>query len=166
MINLASQHKQRELERLLKRGVVMVHLDPQVAGVVVPPQFSQERALRLNVAYGFNLPALEVGEEGVYVVLSFNRQNFGCTIPWRAVFALTLPYDDHDGMVWPDSMPVELRQSQEAGEAGKVGHEPNGSGAVPTGGVPPSFAVYEGGRGGSSSDNIKPKRDHLTLIKS
>jgi hypothetical protein len=163
MINLASQHKQREIESLLARGVVMVHLDPRVEGVVVPPQFSQQPALRLNVAYAFNLPALDVNEEGVYAVLSFNRQNFGCTIPWRAVFALTLPYDDHDGMVWPDSMPVELRESHEAGEAGEAAA---GTAAVPTGGVRPAFAVHEGGGGDSSSDNTKPKRGHLTLIKS
>ena len=74
-MDIASQHKQRELRALLERGVVMMHLDPRIEGVVVPPQFSREAALRLNVAYAFNLPAFEITDEGIYAILSFNRRN-------------------------------------------------------------------------------------------
>ena len=101
-------HKRKKLLELLDRGLVMLHLDPRAEGVVVPPQFTGQAALRLNIAYGFNLPALDIGPDGVYAVLSFNRQNFGCTIPWHAIFGASLPQDSHDGVIWPSSLPPEL----------------------------------------------------------
>ena len=173
-MDMASQHKHRELEALLQRGVVMVHLDPRVDGVVVPPQFIQEEALRLNVAYAFNLPAFEISEEGVYAILSFNRQNFGCTIPWHAVYALTLPQESHEGMVWPDSMPLELRDSAQT--------EPNQPEDVTTvaGAESPqgkaAFAVLPGGKGLGNAEATESQapvtgpqpgrsRNHLTLVK-
>ncbi|TNF27696.1 MAG: hypothetical protein EP329_19135 [Deltaproteobacteria bacterium] len=108
MNEVLGQQKRRQLNAMLDRGLVMLHLDPRVEGVVVPPQFGDDPVLRLNIAYGFNLPALNVDAEGVYAVLSFNRRNFGCTLPWDAIFAMTAPNDGHEGMVWPESIPAEL----------------------------------------------------------
>ena len=108
MNEVLGQQKRRQLQSMLERGLVMLHLDPRVEGVVVPAQFHDDPVLRLNVAYGFNLPALDVDASGVYAVLSFSRRNFGCTLPWEAIFAMTAPHDGHEGMVWPESIPVEL----------------------------------------------------------
>jgi len=102
------QQKRRQLAKMLDRGMVMIHLDPRREGVDVPPRFRDDLVLRLNIAYGFRLPALEIDAEGVFAVLSFNRQNYPCTIPWDAIFALTAPHDGHEGMVWPESSPPEL----------------------------------------------------------
>ena len=165
-MDIASQHKQRELRALLERGVVMMHLDPRIEGVVVPPQFSREAALRLNVAYAFNLPAFEITDEGIYAILSFNRQNFGCTIPWTSIYALTLPDESHEGMVWPDSMPLELKEAESSDAA-----RDDGEAAQPE----PVFSVLPGGRESEeeqlqSEDLALAKREtprsHLTLIKS
>ena len=106
-----NKQKEKQLLNLLGRGVVMVHLVPGRSGVAVPPQYAEDPVLRLNIAYGFNLPALQVDADGVYAVLSFNRQNFGCTLPWDSIFAMTLPDDGHEGVVWPASAPEELRSS-------------------------------------------------------
>jgi hypothetical protein len=108
---LTNEHKRRELLAMLDRGpgLVMVHLDPRVGGVHVPPGLAADPVLRLNLAYGFNLPALDVGADGVYAVLSFSGRDFGCTLPWRAIFALTMPGEDHEGVVWPADVPPELR---------------------------------------------------------
>ena len=95
----------------------MVHLDPRSEGVVVPEWFKSDPALRLNIAYGFNLPSLDIDEEGIYAVLSFGGQNHGCTVPWSAVFAITLPQDQQDGQVWPSSLPKELLEPITAVEA-------------------------------------------------
>lgn len=115
--------KRRQLQVMLDAGLVMVHLDPRGDDVVVPSQFKRDPVLRLNLAYGFNLPALDVDEDGVYAILSFNRQNFGCTMPWRAIFALTAPDTGHEGVVWPESVPAELAQYFESVgvERGPVG---------------------------------------------
>jgi stringent starvation protein B len=96
---------------LLERGLVMVHLDARHASVRVPEHLKDDAGLRLNIAYGFNLPALEIGEDGIYAVLSFNRQPCPCELPWEAVFAFTLPSEGHWGVMWPLSVPVEHRAS-------------------------------------------------------
>lgn len=116
--------KRRQLLDMLDKGLVMIHLDPRPEDVIVPAWLKTEPVLRLNLAYGFRLPALDVGADGIYAVLSFNRQNFGCTIPWGAVFALTMPDNGHDGMLWPTSLPDELRPAGEVAEAGAVALKP------------------------------------------
>ena len=106
----------------------MIHIDPRVEGVVVPEHFTSQAVLRLNIAYGFNLPALEIDEEGVYAVLSFSRRDFGCTLPWGSVFAITLPDANNEGTMWPNSLPPELKQSAE-----HLGQEqPEGTGLTET----------------------------------
>jgi len=103
--------KRRQLLEMLDRGLVMLHLDPRAPDVVVPARFKSDPVLRLNIAYQFRLPALDIGAEGVYAVLSFDKQNFGCTLPWSAIFAVTRPDAGHDGIIWPESVPPELRPS-------------------------------------------------------
>ena len=110
---LHAQKRDTMLE-LLDRGLVMVHLDPRAEGVVVPSHLASDPTLRLNIAYGFNLPALEIDLEGIYAVLSFGGVNHGCTVPWVAVFALTMPDDKHAGRLWPSSLPAELAEAAEA----------------------------------------------------
>ncbi len=101
--------KRRQLLEMLDRGLVMLHLDPRAPEVIVPARFKSDPVLRLNLAYQFRLPALDIGAEGVYAVLSFDKQNFGCTLPWSSIFAVTRPDAGHDGVIWPESVPPELR---------------------------------------------------------
>ena len=103
--------KRRHLLDMLDDGLVMVHVDPRGADVIVPQRFKSDPVLRLNLAYMFRLPALDIGAEGIYAVLSFDKQNFGCTLPWSCVFAVTRPDANHEGIVWPESAPAELRGS-------------------------------------------------------
>lgn len=103
--------KRRQLLEMLDAGLVMLHLDPRPPEVIVPARFKSDPVLRLNLAYQFRLPSLDIGVEGVYAVLSFDKQNFGCTLPWSAIFAVTRPNANHDGIVWPESVPEELKSS-------------------------------------------------------
>lgn len=103
--------KRRQLLEMLDAGLVMLHLDPRPPEVVVPARFKADPVLRLNLAYQFRLPSLDIGVDGVYAVLSFDKQNFGCTVPWSAIFAVTRPNANHDGIVWPESVPEELKSS-------------------------------------------------------
>lgn len=86
----------------------MVHLDPRKQGVRVPERFISDPVLRLNFAYGFNLPGFVVDDEGVAAVLNFNKERFSCSIPWSAVFAITSPEGFHPGRIWTASLPPEL----------------------------------------------------------
>jgi hypothetical protein len=121
-----ARQKCDQLRTMLDDGLVMIHLDPRPADVIVPPQFKSQPMLRLNLAWGFNLPALDIDERGVYAVLSFNRVNFGCTIPWSAIFAMTWPDQEHDGYVWPDCAPPELQAAFASLPAARAGGRPTG----------------------------------------
>jgi stringent starvation protein B len=101
---------------LLERGLVMVHLDARLPSVQVPEHLKDQTGLRLNIAYGFNLPSLEIDTDGIYAVLSFNRQSFACDLPWEAVFALTVPSEGYWGVMWPLSVPEEHRDELVGGD--------------------------------------------------
>lgn len=181
------QQKRRQLLQMLDRGLVMLHLDPRQPGVVVPEQFADEPVLRLNLAYGFNLPALDIGAQGVFAILSFSGRNFGCTLPWDSVFAMTSPHDNHEGMVWAESvphelapyfqsigvrrgaMPVSLRvaeahelEREGVAESGPEPEDPEARTAPP---VRP-FVVHDGGRSDDASPRgpRDPTRPKLTLV--
>lgn len=158
--------KRRKVLEMLDAGLVMLHLDPRSPEVVVPQRFKSDPVLRLNIAYGFRLPALEVGAEGIYAVLSFDRQNFGCTLPWSSIFAVTRPDFGHDGIVWPESVPPELRASfARAGvseptrlrtqRATDDAPPPEAAReqAPPAENVRPLFVVHEGGRATTAESN-------------
>ena len=92
---------------LVEQGVVMLHLDPRGGGVLIPPEYKRGPVLRLNVAWAFELPVFRVTNVDVLAVLSFRGVEYPCCIPWAAVYAMTLRDKDHDGMIWPSSMPPE-----------------------------------------------------------
>lgn len=98
---------------LLLRGSVFIHLDPRAEGVVVPPHFARQPQLVLQIGLDMAVPIpdLRVDEEGIYGTLSFNRSPFTVMVPWDAVFALA--DDQGRAMVWPDSLPDELRAEVE-----------------------------------------------------
>lgn len=85
-----------------------MHLDPRLEDVVVPQWFKEQPQLVLQIGIDVTLPVrdLRVDEHGVTATLSFNRSPFMCRVPWRSVFALV--GDDGRGMVWAESMPVEV----------------------------------------------------------
>lgn len=123
--------QRRHLLDMLDDGLVMVHVDPRGADVIVPQRFKSDPVLRLNLAYMFRLPALDIGAEGIYAVLSFDKQNFGCTLPWSCVFAVTRPDANHEGIVWPESAPAScvarLRAPGELGRDPTAERDPRGA---------------------------------------
>lgn len=110
-------------QALLLRGSVFVHLDPRVEGVVVPPWLRKQPQLILQVGLDMAVPIvdLRVDERGVFGTLSFNRSPFPCTLPWEAVYAMQ--GDDGRMMLWPESLPKELRAEveRELGRASRPG---------------------------------------------
>jgi stringent starvation protein B len=93
---------------ILGKGSLFVHLDPRLAGVEVPAWLKEQPQLVLQVGLHMLIPIpdLHVDEDGVSGTLSFSRNPFMCRLPWDAIFALV--GDDGRGMVWPESMPVEI----------------------------------------------------------
>lgn len=127
-------------EALLDDGSVFVHFDPRVPGVVAPPHFKAQPQLVFQFGSGLAIPIpdLLVDEEGISGTLSFQRTPHACFVPWDAVFALV--GDDGKGMVFPDSMPREIRAEVEREAARRAapaeGAEPKEEGASEKEGPP------------------------------
>lgn len=161
MSELLDRSKRKKLEAMLRmgRGLVMVHLDPRRDGVVVPEYLSHDPVLRLNLAYGFNLPALDIDDSGVFAILSFGGRNFGCTLPWHAIFAMTRPGDAHAGVAWPESTPPELAAALAESD-------------LETPPPPPTLSAVDGGRSADPdhadaepSDDEPAARPKLRLVE-
>ncbi len=89
--------------------VVLIHMDPRPANVVVPDHFKAAPVLRLNVAGHYVVPdtVIRLDEVGIHMRLMFGDHAFPCSIPWGAVYAITIPSIDQ-GMLFPEDMPYEV----------------------------------------------------------
>ena len=85
----------------------MLHLDARRPGVIVPPQYTGDAHLRLNLSYRYSIPDLDVSDERVQATLSFGGRPFRCILPWESVFGIT-SHGTGDGQVWPEDLPVEV----------------------------------------------------------
>lgn len=99
--------KEAVILKLLSEGDTMLCLDARHTGVRVPPQHANHHALRLILNRTFPQP-IEVTAEGVSANLSFNGRRFACYIPMEALWAAFNP-QTMQGMMWPDSMPAEVK---------------------------------------------------------
>ena len=110
--------KEAVVLKLLSEGDTMLCLDARHQEVRVPPQHANNHALRLILNLNFPQP-IEVTAQGVSANLAFGGRRYTCYIPMEAVWAAFNP-DTMQGMMWPDSMPAEVkadlaaRQQQEA----------------------------------------------------
>jgi stringent starvation protein B len=100
--------KKEQLQKLLERGNVFLHLDPRVEGVVVPTWHAQkpQLVLQLGLHFAVPIPDLKIDDRGVRCTLSFNRSPFFCDLPWTAVYAMVA--EDGQVTVWPTELPPEL----------------------------------------------------------
>jgi stringent starvation protein B len=100
--------KKDQLQKLLARGSVFVHLDPRREGVKVPEWLAArpQLVLQLGLNFAIPIPDLVIDERGVRCTLSFNRSPFYCVLPWGAVYAVVA--EDGQVTVWPKEVPPEL----------------------------------------------------------
>lgn len=100
--------KKEQLQKLLERGNVFLHLDPRAEGVVVPAWHAQkpQLVLQLGLHFAVPIPDLKVDDRGVRCTLSFNRSPFFCDMPWTAIYAMVA--EDGQVTVWPAELPPEL----------------------------------------------------------
>jgi stringent starvation protein B len=98
-----SQEKREKLLEMLDsgpRGLVALHVLPDVEGVELPSHLMVMDKVCLNVAYGFNLSEFRIDEHGVIATLSFSRRPFRCVIPWESVWAILSPEENNLGYMW------------------------------------------------------------------
>jgi hypothetical protein len=84
---------------------VLVIVDPQVPGVVIPDDLLKLRQpVGLHIGWRLTLPIpdLSINEESISGTLSFNRQPHFCVLPWAAIRQVTVK-DDH--LLWIETSP-------------------------------------------------------------
>ena len=100
--------KRATMDKLLRDGPVLVHLDPRKPGVEVPTQHRGEPRLVLRFGYGLSPPIadLAVEDAGLSGTLTFRGTPHRCVVPWTAVFAIV--GEDGRGLVWSEDVPPEI----------------------------------------------------------
>ena len=99
--------KEAVILKLLEEGDTMVCLDARYDGVAIPREHAHNPALRLIFNLNFPHP-IDVTTEGIQANLAFGGQRHACYIPMDAIWAAFNP-QTMQGMMWPDSMPEEVR---------------------------------------------------------
>lgn len=81
--------KSMRLHELLSKGPVLLTVAVHVPGVIVPEHLSNQAAVSLSIAYGYNLPWLVTDREDVVLAcLKFGNMHFPCEIPWEAIVSM------------------------------------------------------------------------------
>lgn len=100
--------KLRMFARLIERGMVMVTVDARRDNARVPTRLAGEIQLNLNFSYKFAVDDFFYDDDGVRASLSFQGQPFFVDLPWTAVYGMH-SHVDGERMIWPDSLPQELK---------------------------------------------------------
>jgi len=98
--------KAAAMRGLLSQGLVEVFVNPNAPGVVLPENTKRETYIVLIFGYNLAVPILDldVGEEGISAVLSFNRTPTRTFLPWCSVFVIRT-MGDCTGYIDPMSTP-------------------------------------------------------------
>src|SRR5688572_27695384 len=152
--------KRSTLEKLLRDGPVLVHLDPRRAGVDVPAHHRGEPRLVLRFGYGLTPPIIDlnVEEHALSGTLTFRGVPHRCTIPWAAVFAVV--GEDGRGLVWGEDVPTEIAHEYTRDARAQARRPSEGGGASPSN--KPDKPEPNGG--GPEPEPPRPKRGHLKLV--
>jgi len=160
--------KEAVVLKLLSEGDTMLCLDARYEGVRVPPQHARNHALRLILNLNFPQP-IEVTAEGVSANLSFGGRRFACYIPMQALWAAFNP-QSMQGMMWPDSMPGEVkaefaaRQQSAPSPAPATPTEASGAAPEPQGRLRPGMKATK--KTTDKNNNAPPRtRGHLRIVK-
>jgi hypothetical protein len=88
---------------------LVVHVNAQVEGVVLPAEYPRAGAASLQVGYRAGAPAadLRLDQGGLSVTLASRGQPFRAYVPWAAVFGLTT--EEGQGFLWAADAPVGYR---------------------------------------------------------
>nr|CRH07542.1 putative stringent starvation protein B (sspB) [Candidatus Magnetococcus massalia] len=94
---------------LEEEGRVMLCIDATQESVEVPRRFADDNGLRLVLNRQMPQP-IHVGSDKVESELRFGGIPHYCIIPYEALWGAFNPDTGH-GMLWPESMPNDVRQS-------------------------------------------------------
>ncbi len=96
------------LENYLAEGKILIAIDSNVEGVVLPDHLMNSIQVKLNLSYRFATNIFEIDEEKVRIDLSFSGSRFLCVIPFKSIYYVAMAEDPLNGVEVIDNMPIEL----------------------------------------------------------
>ncbi len=101
-----SQANQRiTIERLLNDEQVLVHINPQRSGVIIPEHLHDNRTVTLRLSRYFK-GDLTTDADKVTAELLFGSQYRTCIIPWECIWGASSMTGEE--FVWADAAPEEI----------------------------------------------------------
>lgn len=169
---LSNKSKQQAFQAFMKRGEVLLYLDPRKDEIELPAHLTGQPMviLRLGMSMPIPIPDIEAGEEMLSATLSFDRSPFFCRIPWLSVFGMCAV--SGEGWLWYDDAPSEVMRSPTKQEKLVLGMPDGGAQQVnfggpeirePVGETEKVFGVLDGG--GGDEEKTPSKKDHLRLVE-
>ena len=101
----AKKEKYTTLNRLLNDEYVLVHINPSVDGLALPPHLKGNPSVTLKLSRLFR-GTLKVEKELVSADLLFGDGYFTCLVPFEAVWGVTSSKGNN--VIWPESTPPHI----------------------------------------------------------
>ncbi len=93
------------VERLLNDEQVLVHINPNYPGVLIPPYLRDNRTVTLRLSRYFK-GRLSTNNEEIVAELLFGPNYFVCKIPWGGIWGASSVRGEE--YVWHDSTPSDI----------------------------------------------------------
>ena len=93
------------IERLLNDEQVLVHINPQHLGVIIPPHLMDHRTVTLRLSRFFK-GRLATDNTEITAELLFGQSYFVCSIPWTSVWGASSVRGEE--FVWAEAAPPEI----------------------------------------------------------
>lgn len=123
---LTERRKRTRIEDELKKGKLLVHLDPRDATVDVPQHLKEQPALGLNFSHQFPFANTTVGPLSISANLSFSGERYLCVVPFNSIFCITQTSTRHQEW-FAESLPQELHSwINSSDKAPGAGHSSEG----------------------------------------
>jgi stringent starvation protein B len=96
------------LNNYLDSGKILIAIDSNTEGVVLPDAYKNSIQVKLNLSRKFNTTVFEITEEKVTVDLTFSGKKFMCEIPFTSIYYVAMAEDPLNGVEVVENMPIEL----------------------------------------------------------
>ena len=119
MITTGSETRSEQkttIEKLLNDEQVLVHINPQSQGVIIPNHLFDNRTVTLRLSRFFK-GALSTDEEKISAELLFGQDYFSCQIPWNSIWGASSIRGEE--FIWAESAPDEILEMVLAHKAEK-----------------------------------------------
>lgn len=93
------------IEKLLNDEQVLVHLNPQHAGVVIPAHLMDNRTVTLRLSRFFK-GRMSTSSDQITAELLFGTEYFICSIPWTSIWGASSVRGEE--FVWTEAAPAEI----------------------------------------------------------